>query len=64
MQKFYKIKNDYVFKAIFCKEENKDILERLIEEVINKKVEIISLDVPEVIKKNVREKVNYQRVLL
>ena len=39
-------------KAIFCKEENKDILERLIEEVIDKKVEIISLDVPEVIKKN------------
>ena len=52
-KKFYKIKTDGVFKAIFCKEENKDMLERLIEEAIDKKVEIISLDVPELLKKNI-----------
>ena len=53
MKKFYKLKTDAVFKAIFCKEENKDILERLIEEAIDKKVEIIKLEVPELIKKNI-----------
>ena len=37
----------------FYKEENKDILKRLIEEAIDKEVEIISLDVPELIKKNI-----------
>ena len=47
------LKNDAMFKAIFCKKENKDILKRLIEEAINKKVEIIGIDVPELIKKNI-----------
>ena len=53
IKKFYKIKTDGVFKAIFCKAENKDMLKRLIEEAIDKKVEIIRLDVPELIKKNI-----------
>ena len=53
IKKFYKIKTDGVFKAIFCKKENRDILKRLIEEAIDKEVEIISLDVPELIKKNI-----------
>ena len=53
IKKFYKIKTDGVFKAIFCKAENKDMLKRLIEEAIDKKVEIIRLDVPEIIKKNI-----------
>ena len=53
INKFYKIKTDGVFKAIFCKEENRDMLKRLIEEAIDKKVEIIRLDVPELIKKNI-----------
>ena len=53
IKKFYKIKNDAMFKAIFCKPENKDMLKRLIEEAIDKKVEIISLDVPELMKRNI-----------
>ena len=53
IKKFYKIKTDAIFKAIFCKEENKDMLKRLIEEAIDRKVEIISIDVPELIKKNI-----------
>ena len=47
MKKFYKISKDAMFKSIFCKEENWVLLERLIEEVINEKVEIINLSVPE-----------------
>ena len=47
MKKFYKISKDAMFKSIFCKEENWILLERLIEEVINKKVKIINLSVPE-----------------
>lgn len=50
MKKFYKIKNDGMFKAIFSKEENKDILKRLIEEVINEEVEILKIQVPELLK--------------
>ena len=47
MKKFYKISKDAMFKSIFCKEENWILLERLIEEVINEKVKIINLSVPE-----------------
>lgn len=50
MRKFYKIKNDGMFKAIFSKEENKDILKRLIEEVIKEEVEILKIQVPELLK--------------
>ncbi|MBQ8219095.1 MAG: PD-(D/E)XK nuclease family transposase, partial [Bacilli bacterium] len=53
MKKFYKIRNDIVFKSIFCKEENKELLERLIKEVIGEDVTVISLNVPELIKDKV-----------
>ena len=35
MKNYYKIKNDSMFKAIFTKEENRDLLERLIYECTN-----------------------------
>ena len=53
MRKFYKIRNDAMFKSIFCKEENKELLERLIEEVIGEDVEIIRINMPELIKDKV-----------
>ena len=53
MKSFYKIRNDMVFKSIFCKEENKELLERLIKEVIGEDVTVISLNVPELIKDKV-----------
>jgi len=53
MKRFYKIRNDIVFKSIFCKEENKELLERLIKEVIGEDVTVISLNVPELIKDKV-----------
>ena len=52
MKEFYKISRDAMFKSIFCKEENWNILERLIEEVINEKVKIINLSVPEQLPKD------------
>ena len=42
-----------MFKAIFCNENNRDLLKRLIEEVINESIEIIELRVPELIKNNI-----------
>ena len=56
MKKFYKISKDAMFKSIFCKEENRVLLERLIEEVINEKVEIINLSVPELPKDRINIK--------
>lgn len=56
MKEFYKISKDAMFKSIFCKEENWNLLERLIEEVINEKVKIISLSVPELPKDRISVK--------
>lgn len=56
MSKFYKANNDIMFKAIFCKEENRELLKRLLEETLKEKVEIVSVSVPELIKKNIYEK--------
>ena len=56
MNKFYKANNDIMFKAIFCKEENRELLKRLLEETLKEKVEIVSVSVPELIKKNIYEK--------
>ena len=56
MKEFYKISRDAMFKSIFCKEENWNILERLIEEVINEKVKIINLSVPELPKDRITMK--------
>ena len=53
MKKFYKIRNDMMFKSIFCKEENRYLLEELIKEVIGEEVEVISLNAPELIKDKV-----------
>ena len=56
MKKFYKLKNDAVFKAVFCKEKNIDLLELLLQEALNKKINIISINTPEIYKNNVYEK--------
>ena len=37
-EKFYTSRNDRVFKEIFMKEENKDILKRLLESILNLKI--------------------------
>jgi hypothetical protein len=42
MTKFYNALNDGMFKAIFCNENNRDLLERLIYESIGIKVKVIS----------------------
>lgn len=47
MKKIYKIKNNTVFKNIFYKEENKELLVRLIKKVIRKDITVISLNVPQ-----------------
>lgn len=54
--KFFKASNDIMFKSIFCKESNRDLLEEIIKEVTKKKVEITELKVPEQIKKNIHVK--------
>ena len=56
MKKFYKLKNNAVFKAVFCKEKNKDLFELLLQEALNKKINIISINTPEIYKNNVYEK--------
>lgn len=55
-KKFYKGRNDIVFKSIFLKETNRDILERLVEEAINKKVHILEVKASELPKGSVYEK--------
>lgn len=49
MRKFFKAKNDIMFKAIFCKEENRDLLKRLLEEAIKTEIEILEVNVSELI---------------
>lgn len=56
MNKFYKANNDIMFKAIFCKEENRGLLKRLLEETLKENIEIISVNVPELVRKNIYEK--------
>lgn len=53
MAKFYKASNDKMFKAIFCDAKNKDLLERLIEEAIGRKVKIKKQLMQELIKPNI-----------
>ena len=50
------MKNDAVFKAVFCKEHNRDLLQDLLEETLNRKVNIISINTPEILKNNIYEK--------
>ena len=56
MKKFYKIRNNTVFKNIFYKEENKELLVRLIKKVIKKDITVISLNVPQLSLINVTRK--------
>ena len=53
MQKYFKAKNDAMFKAIFCNENNRDLLTRLLEDILGTKVTIKKVSVPELIKKNI-----------
>ena len=50
-ENFYKLKNDLMFKAVFANPKELDLLERLIEEVIEKKIKIISINSSELKKK-------------
>ena len=63
-KKFYKIKVDGVFKAIFCNPKNKDLLERLLSEATGKELEVISIKSPELIKANVYVKGKTMDVLV
>ena len=47
MKKFYKANNDAVFKTIFTKESNRDLLKRLLKDILGVDVEIILLKLPE-----------------
>ena len=51
--KFYTAKNDAVFKSIFCNKNDTFLLKELLERCLKKKIEIIKLYPPEVIKKNI-----------
>ena len=53
MQKYFKAKNDAMFKAIFFNENNRDLLTRLLEDILDTKVTIKKVSVPELIKKNI-----------
>ena len=55
-KKFYKGRSDIIFKGIFLKDSNRDMLKRLIEEAINKKVEILEVKASELPKGSVYEK--------
>lgn len=55
-KKFYKGRSDIVFKNIFLKESNRDMLERLIEEAINKKVKVLEVKASELPKGSVYER--------
>lgn len=56
MTKFYNALNDGMFKAIFCNENNRDLLERLIYESIGIKVKVISAVSKELPKNKIRVK--------
>ena len=54
--KFYNLTNDKVFKAVFSKEKNRDLLEELLYEITNKKFKVISLEMTEMPKENIHKK--------
>ena len=64
MTNFYKIENDSMFKAIFTKEENRDLLERLIYECTNLEVKVISTEATELNKDNLADKAKILDVLV
>ena len=63
-RKFYKAKTDAMFKKIFCDPKNKDLLERLLSEATGKKLEVIAVKSPELLKKNVYVKGKTMDVLV
>ena len=54
--KFYTLTNDKVFKAVFSKENNRDMLEELLYEVTDTRFKVISLLAQELPKSNVHRK--------
>ena len=54
--KFFTAKNDNVFKAIFCNENNTFLLKTLIERCLKIQIEIIEIHAPEKIKENIYAK--------
>ena len=52
-KKFYKASNDSMFKAVFCNNKNKDLLEKLIEVAIERKVKIKKPLMQEILKPNI-----------
>jgi len=53
---FYTAMYDAVFKSVFCKEENRDLLKRLIETSLHEQIEIIDIKPPEMLKQSIYEK--------
>ena len=53
MKKFYKGYIDAVFKAVFCKNTNKELLKWLLKRCLKEEVEIIKVLPPEIIKPNI-----------
>lgn len=56
MAKFYKGRSDIVFKSVFTKKSNWDLLKKLIEESIDMEVEIIEVKATELPKKSIYER--------
>ena len=52
-KKFYTAKYDAVFKAVFCNPNNRDLLKWIIEKCLNRNIEIIKVESPEIIKNNI-----------
>jgi len=55
-QEFIKASNDSIFKKVFGDEKNKDILEKLIEETLKRKVKVKELLMQDVPKESIEEK--------
>lgn len=56
MTKFYKGRSDIVFKSVFTKKSNWDLLKKLIEESIDMEVEILEVKATELPKKSIYER--------
>ena len=53
IKKYFKGKNDGMFKAVFCNPKNEDLLKALIEDGLKRKVKILKIFPPEIIKNNI-----------
>lgn len=52
-KKYFKGKNDGMFKAVFCNPKNEDLLKALIEDGLKRKIKILKIYPPEIIKTNI-----------